>query len=26
LSAFYNQMLWLHEMFKDEPGVSISVR
>ena len=26
LLAFYNQMLWLHEMFKDEPGVSISVR
>jgi hypothetical protein len=26
LLAFYNQMLWLYEMFKDEPGVSISVR
>lgn len=26
LLAFYNQMFWLHEMFKDEPGVSISVR
>lgn len=26
LLAFYNQMLWLHEMFKDEPGISISVR
>ncbi len=26
LLAFYNQMRWLHEMFKDEPGVSISVR
>jgi hypothetical protein len=26
LLAFYNQMLWLHEMFKDEPNVSISVR
>jgi hypothetical protein len=26
LLAFYNQLLWLHEMFKDEPGVSISVR
>jgi hypothetical protein len=26
LLAFYNQMLWLHEMFKDEPGVSVSVR
>lgn len=26
LLAFYNQMLWLHEVFKDEPGVSISVR
>lgn len=26
LLAFYNQMLWLYEMFKDEPGVSVSVR
>jgi hypothetical protein len=26
LLAFYNKMRWLHEMFKDEPGVSISVR
>ncbi len=26
LLAFYNQMRWLHEMFKDEPGVSVSVR
>lgn len=26
LLAFYNQMRWLHEMFKDEPGVSLSVR
>lgn len=26
LLAFYNQMRWLHEMFKDEPSVSISVR
>lgn len=26
LLAFYSQMRWLHEMFKDEPGLSISVR
>jgi hypothetical protein len=26
LLAFYSQMRWLYEMFKDEPGVSISVR
>lgn len=26
LLAFYNQMRWLYETFKDEPGVSVSVR
>ena len=26
LLAFYNQLVWLNEMFRDEPSVSISIR